>query len=39
MNESDIHIDFMIGSDEVTVTGTTTSGAQVPILHGAVWQI
>ena len=39
INESAIHIDFMIGSDDVTVTGTTKSGEQVPILRGGDWQI
>jgi aminopeptidase len=39
INESAIHIDFMIGSDEVTVTGTTKSGRDVTILHGGSWQI
>jgi aminopeptidase len=39
INASAVHIDFMIGSDEVDVTGTTRSGAQVPILRGGSWQI
>jgi aminopeptidase len=39
INESAIHIDFMIGSDDVTVTGTTKSGERVPILCGGNWQI
>ena len=39
INESAVHIDFMIGSDDVSVTGTTKSGMQVPILHGGSWQI
>jgi aminopeptidase len=39
INASDVHIDFMIGSDDVAVTGTTKSGAQVPILRGGSWQI
>jgi aminopeptidase len=39
INESAVHIDFMIGSDDVAVTGTTRSGAQVPILRGGAWQI
>ena len=30
MNESDIHIDFMIGRPELTVTGITTDGDRVP---------
>jgi len=39
INESGVHIDFMIGSEEVEVTGTTKSGDTVPILRGGVWQI
>jgi aminopeptidase len=39
INESAVHIDFMVGSDDVTVTGTTKRGAQVTILHGGSWQI
>ena len=39
INESVVHIDFMIGSDEVDVTGTTKSGERVPILRGGAWQI
>jgi aminopeptidase len=39
INESLVHIDFMIGSDDVTVTGTTKAGAQVAILRGGAWQI
>jgi aminopeptidase len=38
-NESEIHIDFMIGSDELTVTGVTSSGERVPVLVGGRWQI
>jgi aminopeptidase len=39
INASSVHIDFMIGSAEVEVTGTTKSGATVPILRGGQWQI
>jgi aminopeptidase len=39
INASGIHIDFMIGSDDVDVTGTTRSGAVVPLLCGGAWQI
>jgi aminopeptidase len=39
INESAIHIDFMIGSDDVTVTGTRKSGERVAILSGGSWQI
>jgi aminopeptidase len=39
INESSIHIDFMIGSDDVDVTGTTAGGERVPLLRGGAWQI
>ena len=39
MNESEIHVDFMIGSDDVSVTGITTAGERVPVLAGGDWQI
>jgi aminopeptidase len=38
-NDSKIHIDFMIGSDELTVTGITPAGDHVPVLEGGSWQI
>jgi aminopeptidase len=39
INESAVHIDFMIGSDDVSVTGTTRAGKNVPLLRGGSWQI
>jgi aminopeptidase len=39
VNESQVHVDFMIGSDEVDVTGRTKDGADVPVLRGGAWQI
>ena len=39
INKSAIHVDFMIGSDDVTVTGLTKDGAEVPILVGGSWQL
>jgi aminopeptidase len=38
-NRSSIHIDFMIGSDEVAVTGITRDGQRVPVLRGGSWQV
>jgi aminopeptidase len=38
-NDSEIHIDFMIGSDAVAVTGVTRDGREVPLLRGGRWQI
>jgi aminopeptidase len=39
VNRSEIHIDFMIGSDEVDVTGVTASGERVALLRGGEWQV
>ncbi len=39
INESAVHIDFMIGADDVAVTGLTASGERVPVLRGGDWQI
>jgi aminopeptidase len=39
MNNSEIHIDFMIGSDEVAVTGLTRDGREVPLLRRGEWQL
>ena len=39
VNESEIHIDFMIGSPEMTITGVTASGERVPVLVGGAWQV
>jgi aminopeptidase len=39
VNESQIHIDFMIGSDDLRVTGITADGDRVPVLVGGRWQI
>jgi aminopeptidase len=39
INRSSIHIDFMIGSDDVAVTGVGADGGEVPVLRGGVWQV
>lgn len=38
-NRSKIHLDFMIGADDVAVTGITRDGGRVPVLRGGVWQL
>ena len=38
-NKSAIHIDFMVGSSEVDVTGVRTDGSEVPLLRDGAWQI
>jgi aminopeptidase len=39
INRSSIHLDFMIGSDEVDVTGITPGGDRVPVLRDSTWQL
>jgi aminopeptidase len=39
INTSAIHIDFMIGSDDVAVTGLRADGTEVPVLRGGSWQV
>jgi aminopeptidase len=38
-NTSSIHVDFMIGGDDVGVTGITSGGERVALLRGGDWQI
>ena len=38
-NESQIHVDFMIGGPDITVTGLTGEGERVPVLRAGAWQI
>jgi aminopeptidase len=39
INESSVHIDFMVGSNDVAVTGITRDGTEVPVLRGGAWQL
>ena len=39
VNTSQIHVDFMIGSGQVAVTGVQRDGTQVPLLRDGRWQI
>jgi aminopeptidase len=39
INDSQIHIDFMIGSSEVDVFGLDADGNETPVLVGGDWQI
>lgn len=39
INRSAIHVDFMIGSDDVDVSGLTEAGERVPVLRGGAWQL
>ena len=37
INHSSLHTDFMIGSDELAVSGVTAAGDEVPILRDGDW--
>jgi aminopeptidase len=39
LNHSSIHVDFMIGGDDVDVTGITRDGGEVAVLRGGAWQL
>jgi len=39
VNDSGIHVDFMIGSPELEVTGVTAAGERVPVLRNGDWQV
>ena len=39
VNTSEVHVDFMIGSPEISVDGLTRDGDTVPLLRGGAWQI
>jgi aminopeptidase len=39
LNTSMVHIDFMIGGDEVDVTGVAADGTRTPVLRGGAWQV
>ncbi len=39
VNDSTIHVDFMIGSSEVRVLGLDAAGAETPILVDGAWQV
>jgi aminopeptidase len=38
-NHSRVHNDITIGSDQLTVTGSTSDGKHMPIMHGGQWQL
>ena len=39
VNQSGIHVDFMIGGDDVAVTGLLADGGEIPLLRGGSWQL
>jgi aminopeptidase len=39
VNDSVVHVDFMIGSPELDVDGITRDGDAVPLLRAGAWQV
>ena len=39
VNDSMIHVDFMIGCADLSITGVTEDGAEVPIFRNGGWAI
>jgi aminopeptidase len=39
INQSAVHIDFMIGGNDIDVTGITKTGDRVPLLREGAWQL
>jgi aminopeptidase len=39
VNDSSVHTDFMIGSNELGITGITADGERVPVMRDGTWQI
>ena len=37
VNDSVIHVDFMIGTDDMDITGTTADGEEVAIFRNGTW--
>ena len=37
INDSMIHVDFMIGNDDLDITGVTDTGARIPVFRGGGW--
>lgn len=38
-HESALHVDFMIGSDDLDITGITCEGKEIPVLRNGEWAI
>lgn len=39
VNDSDIHVDFMIGAQDLSIVGVTKSGARVQIFKDGNWAL
>ena len=39
LNRSAVHLDVMIGSPELEVTGYDATGRRVPLIHDGAWKV
>jgi aminopeptidase len=39
VNSSGVHIDFMVGAPDVTVTGILSGGGTIVLLENEIWQL
>ena len=39
INDSLIHVDFMIGSDDLSITGIRDDGTRVPVFENGTWSL
>ena len=37
VNDSSVHVDFMIGSEDLEIVGVTQSGQRVPVFEKGGW--
>ena len=37
VNDSSVHVDFMIGSEDLRVTGITAAGERIPVFENGTW--
>ena len=37
VNASTVHVDFMIGSDDLTITGIQADGTELPVFVNGQW--
>ena len=37
VNDSSVHVDFMVGSEDLEIIGVTKSGARVPVFENGTW--
>ena len=37
LNESVIHVDFMVGTDDLSITGIKEDGTEIPVFRNGDW--